>query len=40
MDEFNVATVYKQKDKYARQVKNNRNYRFIMTLERNFILSD
>ena len=40
MDEFNVATVFKQKDKYARQVKNNRNYRFIMTLERNFILSD
>ena len=40
IEEFNIATVYKQKDKYARQVKNNKNYRFIMTLERNFILSD
>lgn len=40
MNEFNIATAFKQKDKYAREVKNSRNYRFIMTLERNFILSD
>lgn len=40
MDEFNIATAFKQKGKYIRQVKNKRNYRFIMTLERNFVLPD
>lgn len=40
MEEFNIATAYKQKDKYIRQVKNKRNYRFLMTLERNFVLPD
>ena len=40
MDEFNIATAFKQKGKYVRQVKNKRNYRFIMTLERNFVLPD
>lgn len=40
MEELNIALAFKQRDKYIRQVKNNRNYRFIMTLERNFVLSD
>ena len=40
MKEFEMVSSYKQKDKYIREVKNSRNYRFIITLDRNFVLSD
>ena len=40
MNEFEIVSLYKQKDKYIRKVKNSKNYRFIITLDRNFILSD
>ena len=39
-NEFEMYSIYKYKDKYIRKVKNSKYYRFLITLDRNFILSD
>lgn len=38
--ELNGALAYKQENKYIREIKNNRNYKHIITLENNFKLSE
>ena len=40
LNEFEVVSLYRQKDKYIREVKNSKNYRFIVSLDKNFVLSD
>ncbi len=40
MTEFNKANSIKLREKFSKEVKNYRNYRFIVTLDKHFILSD